>query len=75
MTDFFNQFTEFVSWYGQIWGRGIKAPIELFTFMKELYLDLNYMLNGIVHPYFMAIFAFAMGIALVHKFTRWNSKG
>lgn len=75
MTDFYDQFTEFIDWFGQTWFRGLKAPVDVLSYIKDVYTELNSMLTGIVHPYFVAVFSFAIGIALLHKLAHLNSKG
>lgn len=72
--DFYDQFTEFLSWYGMVWGRGITAPVDIANYIKLVYADLLTYLGMLVHPYFLAVFAFAIGIALIHKFFRMQSK-
>lgn len=75
MTDFYDQFTEFISWFGQTWFRGVKAPVDVLKFIKDIHTELNSYLTGMVHPYFVAVFSFAIGIALLHKLSHLNSKG
>ena len=75
MTDFYDQLTAFLSWFGQMWYRGIKTPAEYLDYIKGVYTGLNTYLNGMIHPYFAAVFSFAIGIALMHKLAHLNSKG
>lgn len=74
-TDFFDQITDFIQWYSQLWMCGVKKPVDLLDWFKETYETLSGLLSGFVHPYFMAIFAFAICVALVHKIFRFESKG
>lgn len=74
MTDFFNQFTNFVQWLGDIMGRGITAPKDIYNKFNDIKDYVTVYLGDFVHPYFLPIIFVMISIALLHKIMHWGSK-
>lgn len=74
MVDFFDQFTEFVQYLGDLLGRGIKAPSEVYELFKEINTQLSNTFTDYVHPLFIPIITAMIGIALLHKLLRLGDK-
>lgn len=74
MADFYNQLTEFIQYFGDLLGRGIKAPSEIYDLFKEINSQLSDTFTDYIHPVFIPIITAMIGLALLHKLFRLGDK-
>lgn len=74
MADFYNQVHEFMQYMGDLLGRGIKAPSEIYDLMKEINEQLTETFTGFIHPMFIPLLTACVGFALLHKLFRLGDK-
>lgn len=74
MADFFDQFTNFVSWLGDVLGRGIATPQSVYDKFDRIKEYVSVYLSDFVHPYFLPLISVMIAIALLHKLFKWGDK-
>lgn len=73
-TDFFDQFTRFIEWVGDLLGRGIESPKHVFTLLDKIRDHIDVYLSDFVHPMFLPLITAMIAIALLHKCFRMGDK-
>lgn len=74
MADFFDQFTSFISDFGDLLGRGIYAPKDFFEALTEIKKMVGFYLSDFIHPFFVPLLVTMISIALLHKLMRLGDK-